>query len=83
MLLSVYIELASGKETMMLFLYYYVEGLCLNYNVMLEVTCVYNVMHCSVDAGHTVLALEIIKKHCLLFLLRADKKTSKIKLSRQ
>ena len=49
---------------------------------MLEVTCVYNVMHCSIDAGHTVLALEIIKKHCLFsFGGRADKKTSKIKPS--
>ena len=34
-------------------------------------------------AGHAVLGLEIIKKRCLFSFGGGDKKTSKIKLSRQ
>jgi hypothetical protein len=69
-LLSAYIELASGEEMMLL------SNLS---ELVLETLSV--LMH--THAGHAALAVEIIKKRCLFSFGGGDKKTSKIKLLRQ
>ena len=64
--------LASSKEIMMLLLYY-VESLCLKCMYMLEVVLCHVLLH----AGHTVLALEIIKKCCLFSFGKGSRQENK------